>query len=43
MSCSLAGETDTGSPGMGTVELYDNTLYNCGARADSGRRATPET
>jgi hypothetical protein len=31
----VAGETDSGSNGTGAVEIYDNTLYNCGSRANS--------
>ena len=34
----LAGETDSGSDGTGAVEVYNNTLFHCGARGngDSG-------
>jgi hypothetical protein len=31
----VAGETDSGAAGGGTVQIYGNTLYNCGALSSS--------
>ncbi len=31
----VAGTTNTGSDGSGTVEIFNNTLYDCGARGGS--------
>jgi len=35
----VAGETDMGAAGSGTVQLYDNTLYDCGPWTSSDAAA----
>ena len=32
----VAGYTNNGSPGSGTVEIFNNSMYNCGANHDLG-------
>jgi hypothetical protein len=35
----VAGETDTGADGNGAIEVYSNTVYNCGSRANGDSAA----